>query len=85
MAGASSPSISRRNKAVDGFFEFTGERGARQPLYFKQRDDRVMAFARLWESWRGPKDAPSYEPLRSFTFATTALAARAPLQFPEVF
>ena len=50
---------------VDGFFEFTGEHGAKQP--------------------RGPKDAPIYQPLLSFTFATTALAARVPLQFPEVF
>ena len=57
---------------VDGFFEFTGERGAKQPHYFKRRDDRVMAFAGLWESWRGPKDAPLAEPLLSFTFATTA-------------
>jgi putative SOS response-associated peptidase YedK len=31
-----------------------------------------MAFAGLWESWRGPKEAPLAEPLLSFTFATTA-------------
>jgi putative SOS response-associated peptidase YedK len=30
-----------------------------------------MAFAGLWESWRGPKEAPLAEPLLSFTFATT--------------
>jgi len=57
---------------VDGFFEFTGERGGKQPHYFKPRDDRMMAFAGLWESWRGPLDAPLDEPLLSFTFATCA-------------
>ena len=57
---------------VDGFFEFSGARGAKQPHYFKPHDDRVMAFAGLWETWRGPKDAPLAQPQLSFTFATTA-------------
>jgi len=56
---------------VDGFFEFTGPRGAKQPHYFKPKDDRVMAFAGLRESWRGPKDAPLSKPLLSFTIITT--------------
>jgi len=57
---------------VDGFFEFTGERGAKQPWYFKPRDGRLMAFAGIWESWTGPRDAPLAEPLISFSVATTA-------------
>jgi putative SOS response-associated peptidase YedK len=56
---------------VDGFFEFTGPKGAKQPHYFKPKDDRIMAFAGLWESWRGPKDAPLPEPLLSYTLITT--------------
>jgi putative SOS response-associated peptidase YedK len=56
----------------DGFFEFAGARGSKQPYLFKPKDDRVMAFAGLWEQWRGAKDAPLAAPLLSFSIATTS-------------
>lgn len=56
----------------DGFFEFTGETGRKQPWLFRPRDGRMMAFAGLWEQWRGPPDAPLTEPLLSFSIATCA-------------
>ena len=59
----------------DGFFEFTGEKGAKQPHLFKPHDGRVMAFAGLWDQWKGPKDAepaPLVPPLLSFSIATCA-------------
>jgi putative SOS response-associated peptidase YedK len=57
----------------DGFFEFTGERGAKQPYLFRPRDGRVMAFAGLWDRWSGPPDArPRAAPLLSFSIATTS-------------
>lgn len=61
---------------LDGFFEFSGEKGAKQPWYIKPRDDGMMAFAGLWESWAGPTDKSSDDdtrtyPLLSFTVATT--------------
>jgi putative SOS response-associated peptidase YedK len=54
----------------DGFFEFTGEKGNKQPWYFKPKDDGVMGFAGLWEPWKGPKDQPLAEPVISFSIAT---------------
>jgi putative SOS response-associated peptidase YedK len=54
----------------DGFFEFTGPKGKKQPWLFKPQDDRPLAFAGLWEQWHGPKDAPLAEPLLSFSIAT---------------
>jgi putative SOS response-associated peptidase YedK len=61
---------------VDGFFEFTGEKGNKQPWLFKPADDRTMAFAGLWEQWKGPKHAPLDTPLTppvlSFSIATTS-------------
>ena len=73
---AASPSLLERGRRClvpcDGFFEFTGPKGQKQPWLFKPRDDRVMAFAGLWEQWRGPKDAPLAEPLLSFSIATTS-------------
>jgi putative SOS response-associated peptidase YedK len=65
----------RRHRCLvpcDGFFEFTGPKGAKQPHLFKPRDDRIMAFAGLWETWRGPQGKPLLEPLLSFSIATTA-------------
>lgn len=60
---------------VDGFFEFTGPKGHKQPHLFRPRDGRIMALAGLWEQWRGPKEAPLPEPLLSYTIATTAANA----------
>jgi putative SOS response-associated peptidase YedK len=56
----------------DGFFEFAGPKGQKQPWLFKPRDDRPMAFAGLWEQWRGPTESPLPEPLLSFSIATCA-------------
>ena len=56
----------------DGFFEFTGERGKKQPWLFRSCDRGVMAFAGLWEQWRGPPEARLAEPLLSFSIATCA-------------
>ncbi len=54
----------------DGFFEFTGERGNKQPWLFKPNNDAIMALAGLWEKWRGPKNQPLSDPLLSFSIAT---------------
>lgn len=76
----------------DGFFEFTGEKGSKQPWFFKPRDGGAMAFAGLWEQWKGPKDAPQDTPLAppllSFSIATTSPNATvAPIhdRMPVVF
>jgi putative SOS response-associated peptidase YedK len=74
----------------DGFFEFSGPKGQKQPWLFKPRDDRVMALAGLWEKWRGPKDLPLTDPVLSFSIATcapnatvSALHDRMPVVFAE--
>jgi putative SOS response-associated peptidase YedK len=72
----------------DGFFEFTGERGAKQPYLFKPKDNRLMAFAGLWDQWHGPKDHPLAEPLLSFSIATcepNKTVARYHNRMPVVF
>jgi len=61
--------------SCDGFFEFTGPKGAKQPHLFKPKDDRIMAFAGLWERWNGPKGNLLPEPLLSFSIATAAANA----------
>lgn len=42
---------------ADGFYEWQGEKGQKQPLYFTLPDNRPFAFAGLWERWNDPGDA----------------------------
>lgn len=41
---------------ASGFYEWTGERGSKQPHLFTAADGSpVLAFAGLWEKWRNPQ------------------------------
>ena len=52
---------------ADGFFEWTGPKEARQPIWFHREDGGLLLFAGLYESWR-----PSLtEWERTFTIITT--------------
>ncbi len=60
----------RRRRCVipaDGFFEWTGAKDARQPLWFHRADGQLLLFAGLYESW---EPAPG-ERQRTFTIVTT--------------
>ncbi len=51
---------------ADGFYEWTGERGAKRPWCIRRVDGQPMAFAGLWDRWtRGS------EPLETCTILTT--------------
>ena len=52
---------------ADGFFEWTGSKEARQPVWFHAPDNGLILFAGLYESW---KDAAGAW-MRSFTILTT--------------
>jgi putative SOS response-associated peptidase YedK len=43
---------------ADGFFEWTGPRNARQPLWFHRRDGGLLYLAGLWEE--GPDGKPQF-------------------------
>lgn len=71
----------KRRRAIvpaDGFYEWRSDAGRKMPLYIRRRDGRPMAFAGLWESWRGTKEAPLAEPMLTATIVTTE--ANAPLR-----
>lgn len=76
---------------ADGFYEWSGGAGRKQPHYIHRRDGGLLAFAGLWESWRGPKGEPPLDPpLLTATIVTTeanatlrTLHERMPVILPE--
>jgi putative SOS response-associated peptidase YedK len=55
---------------ADGFYEWMGKKGQKQPIFLKRPDDAPFAFAGIWESWykKDSNDPPYY----SCTIITTA-------------
>ena len=57
---------------ADGFYEWKTEGKTKIPHYIRFRDNRIYAFAGLWEEWNGPGDAPlRTAPLRTATIITS--------------
>lgn len=54
---------------LNGYYEWKGEAGAKQPFAIALKSKEPMALAGLWENW---KDPLSGEWLRSFTLLTTS-------------
>jgi putative SOS response-associated peptidase YedK len=59
---------------ADGFYEWqkrpeAGAKAKKQPFFIHRTDGEPIAFAGLWEVWRGPNK--DQEPLRSCTIITT--------------
>ena len=40
---------------ADGFYEWQGEKGARVPFVIRPPGGGIIAFAGLWQDWRGPR------------------------------
>jgi putative SOS response-associated peptidase YedK len=53
---------------VDGFYEWKGEKGNKQPFFITLPDEKPFAFAGLWESWWDKENQG--EPYRSCTIIT---------------
>lgn len=56
---------------ADGFYEWKGVKGDKQPFYFSLSDGSPFGFAGLWEVWKGA-DASAAEAYRSCAIITTA-------------
>lgn len=60
----------RRKRCIipaDGFYEWKKTDGSKQPYYFELTDHELLAFAGLWDSWRGANG----EELHTYTIVTT--------------
>lgn len=54
---------------ADGFYEWTGRKGQKQPVFITLPDNSPFAFAGLWEVWNKQKDGDSS--YKSCTIITT--------------
>jgi putative SOS response-associated peptidase YedK len=54
---------------ADGFYEWKGEKGRKQPLFITPPDRKPFAFAGLWETWNNQDKDTVY---KSCTIITTA-------------
>lgn len=54
---------------ADGFYEWSGPKGARKPLWFHPAAGGLLSLAGLYETW---KDPATGEPVKTFTVLTTA-------------
>lgn len=52
---------------ASGFYEWLKLADGKQPMHIRRRDGAPLAFAGLWEEWRGPEGT-----LRTYTIITTA-------------
>jgi putative SOS response-associated peptidase YedK len=52
---------------ASGYYEWRGEKGAKQPFHIHRPDDGLLAFAGMWERW----EPPHAEPVESTTIITT--------------
>src|SRR3546814_8618184 len=56
---------------AEGFYEWTGRKGEKQPYRIAPKDGGIFAFAGLWERWEKGED-----PVETFTIITGAANER---------
>ena len=64
---AKDPKIGNRLVPADGFYEWAGPKGSKQPYFIGLEGRALFAFAGLWERWTDPEG----ETLESCTLLTT--------------
>jgi putative SOS response-associated peptidase YedK len=56
---------------ANGFYEWKGKPGSKQPYFFHLPSGEPFAFAGLWEVWEGKDAPPAADPYTSCTIITT--------------
>jgi putative SOS response-associated peptidase YedK len=57
---------------ADGFYEWQGQKGSKQPYFFALPSKRPFAFGGLWETWKSKNAADDDPAYKSCTILTTA-------------
>jgi putative SOS response-associated peptidase YedK len=61
---------------ASGYFEWTGPTNDKQPYYFTRADGKPMAFAGLWDPWRGSNRSQTKQAFKIITTAPNKFAAQ---------
>lgn len=69
---------------ADGFYEWSGAKGAKQPHRFTLADGGPFGFAGLWERWRDPADGTTLESCSIVTCQANPLVARIHARMPVI-
>ncbi|MEM7224915.1 MAG: SOS response-associated peptidase [Pseudomonadota bacterium] len=70
--------------AADGFYEWSGAKGAKQPHRFTLADGGPFGFAGLWERWRDPADGTEIESCTIITCAANEVVAQIHPRMPVI-
>lgn len=68
---------------TDGFYEWTGEKGAKQPHLIRRRGGGLMAMAGLWEHWLGA-DGSEVDTMAILTVPANTTMARIHDRMPAI-
>ena len=68
---------------ADGYYEWTGKPGKKQPWHFHLHNDKPFAFAALWEHWK-PAEGDAVETCTIVTTAANEFAAKYHDRMPVV-
>jgi putative SOS response-associated peptidase YedK len=71
------PALKHRRCLIpaDGFYEWFGKTGSKQPYYFHSPSGEPFAFAGLYEIWEHKEGPPEAGPYKSCTIITTEASA----------
>ena len=68
---------------ASGFYEWAKRDGSKQPYYIQSADDRLLAFAGLWETWT-PPDGSELDTITILTTTPNAMMAELHDRMPVV-
>ncbi|MGH6670430.1 MAG: SOS response-associated peptidase [Xanthobacteraceae bacterium] len=69
---------------ADGFYEWKGTRGEKQPYLIRMTDGGVFAFAGLWERWSDRKSGATIESASIITTEPNAVCAPIHIRMPVI-
>jgi putative SOS response-associated peptidase YedK len=69
---------------VDGFFEWAGRKGARQPYAIAMRDGSPFGLAGIWENWKHPETGEWLRTFAVITVPANALVAKIHDRMPAI-
>jgi len=77
----------RRNRCLipaSGFFEWTGEKGNKQPWYIARKDGTPLTFAGIYDTWRNPETGDHIKSCSIITTDANAFMSQIHIRMPVI-